>query len=275
MMMMNIDNIMIGIKKKLARTVASETVALEIEFFGSCQEFTDRVLPTVRVRNYQGDGCLPISTTGPYDDINDLNTHWFCTRVDRDRSIVHIVEVYNGLTDTPSAEVAPFVISFVPNSPFRALTPKVSLNRRPNCEVGVNYCDPTYGVILGCQTNRVDIRRGYVVNHDRIYLSVGPQVVYECQNAVPSCCAYVSPTLLTTGICPHRGSEDLLSFPREHHDEDRHDEDRHDEDRHDENRPEQHRPEHHEEHRPEHNNNHYENNNHHSFNHEEDDDFKK
>jgi len=153
------------------------------------------------------------------------------------------LKFFSGLTDTPSAEVANFTLSFVPSSPFRVLSRGFTATRRPNCNVGTDYCLTNPSIVLGCQSNRVTERRGLILNRDRIYLTSGFQTAYDCRNGVAGCCGYVS-ALVASGLCPNRASDALFTLPEEHHDDDN------------------------DEHNDHHNNN---NNNHHDDHHDDDD----
>jgi len=200
------------IKKVASRTISPEALSLELEYLGTCREFETEVLGSVRISNYQGDSCLPINVDAANDDINDLNAHYFCTNTDEKRSVVHFVEIFGVVDDVP---IANFVLSLIPNSPFRVLTTRTSLARRPNCEITEDYCNSAYAVVGSCSSNHVQQKKGYVVNHDRIYITSQEHVSFDCKKGdTPNCCLYVAPHLFN-GICPYTASEDILLSPKE------------------------------------------------------------
>jgi len=243
-------------KKLLSRTVNPERVALELEFAGSCQDFASQVLDTVRVSSHVG--CLPIQFNANENaDNNNLNTDYFCSNIDENRSLIHFVEIFSGAIET--VPFPNFVLSLIPSSPFRVLTPGVSLSRLPDCSITVDYCDATHSIVNGCSSNPVVYRRrrehgseNWVVSHDRIYITAPSLASTDCRTAASACCAYVAPTTVG-GICDRVASRDLLEFPtrrtnqngygRPNHDNDHHDNDgygrpnqdndRHDNDHHD------------------------------------------
>jgi len=145
------------IEIKKTRNVGYETLALELDYYGSCREFKDRVLPTVWVSTQQT--CLPIQVNVTYNpDNDDLNAHFFCSNVDDHRSRIHFVEVYSGTDE--SVAFPNFVLSLVPSAPLRVFTREVSLARRPNCWVTNDYCEEgTNAVVNRCEDNFVVYRR--------------------------------------------------------------------------------------------------------------------
>ena len=197
------------VRKNIARTVQPEELALEIEFAGSCREFADRVLPTVTVSAHAG--CLPIQVGVPLNpDNNDLNTHHFCTKIRKNKSIVHFVEIFSGSSD--DVQHPDYVVSFVPTAPFRILTPKTSLARRPDCSITHDYCNATNAVVAACRTNDVAQVHHYIVSHDRIYITGGQAVSHDCKTDDTVCCPYIAPEIFG-GICPREASRDRLNFP--------------------------------------------------------------
>lgn len=202
-------------KKSLSRTVNPETVALELEFAGTCTEFNNRVLGSVTVSSHTS--CLPILTgVSSNPDNNDLNADYFCSNVDDTRSLIHFVEIYQTSDATPSPN---FVLSLIPSNPIRVLTTGVTVQRRPDCMTTQDYCNSTNYVVNGCTTNQVTYarrtphgRQNWVINADRIYFSAGGQTSNDCRDTTTACCAYVSPTSFG-GVCDNIASRDLLAFP--------------------------------------------------------------
>jgi len=246
-----VNGAMIERKKQISRTLAPEDLALEIDFYGTCAEFRDRVLPSVWLSNRQK--CLPIQvnvTENP--DYNDLHGHWFCTNTHEHRSILHLVEVF---TDDERVAIPDFVFSFVPSTPFRILSHKTSLARRPNCWVTNDYCNTSNAVINNCKHNDLEHRqeKRFIVTHDRIYVTSNQNISAECKTSETECCPYITPSIFG-GICDHEGPTDLLEFPKDDHKHgDDHKEGHHDDHHDDHHRPEEHHDRPHEEHhdRPE------------------------
>eukprot|EP01091_Cochliopodium_minus_P009377 TRINITY_DN22_c0_g1_i5.p1 TRINITY_DN22_c0_g1~~TRINITY_DN22_c0_g1_i5.p1 ORF type:complete len:396 (-),score=109.47 TRINITY_DN22_c0_g1_i5:79-1119(-) len=268
---------LIKIDKPLARNVIHEDLALELEFLGSCKEFYDRVQPSVWVNRHQR--CLPIQvnvTNNPDND--DLHTHFFCTNTDRRRSVLHFVEIYD--TDETVAE-RDFVVSLIPSAPFRVLTTKTSVLRRPNCFVTNDYCNGSNAVVNDCRSNEVTYRRrkgddrkeshheeihnnqfhendfdghhqdGHNLNPHRRRRGfivnrdriyiVANQQVSNDCKTSVSECCPYVTPAIFGGICQYEASTALLEFPREHHDH--HDRPEHKPERPSYGKPEEHRPE--------------------------------
>jgi hypothetical protein len=211
-----VNGALIEKKKNIARSMAPEDLALEIEFYGTCQEFRNQILSSVWISKHQV--CLPIhNDVAENPDYNELNAHWFCTNKDDDRSVVHFVEIYD--TDE-TVSWADFVVSLVPSTPFRVLTDKTSLARRPNCWVTNDYCNGTNAVVNNCKTNEVHHKekkhhgkeRKFIVSHDRIYITANQQVSNDCKTSVTECCGYITPSIFG-GICEHEAPTDKLEFP--------------------------------------------------------------
>ena len=148
--------------KFIGRSMRPESVALEIEYLGSCNQFDSKVVPTIMVSNVTGGRCLPFNETD-FTDPNDLTADYFCTDFG-DRSIVHFVEVYSVNDSTP---VTPFIISLIPDVPFRSsLRPVI----QPDCEKSYSVCTEGNSVVSSCTPNPVVLKKGFVLSKERIYL---------------------------------------------------------------------------------------------------------
>jgi len=235
--------------KQMKRTVLPEEIAMEIEYMGTCENFITNDLPTVRTSIHLDGNCLPISTTSPHNDLDELHIDYHCTNTHHGRSNIKFVEIYA----THGTLYPNNIVSFVPSFPFRAKSAGSEVNyvRRPSCGQDENYCKKGCFRVTSCQDNEVSFKRGYVVNQDRIYLLASTRSARTCKALDNSCCAYIA---ITTGICPVTAPTELLDLDDNHHGHNNH----HGHDDHDDDNDHGH-------------NNHHGNNNHHGHDDHDDD----
>ena len=198
---------------------------MEVEYWGSCKQFIAQVLPTVEISNYDGEkGCLPILVKVDQNpDVNDLNSHWFCTNTDEKRSIIHFVEIFGPSTETPIPDtpaVTNFVLSLFPDAPIRVLTEKTSVARRPSCFITPDYCEEHNAVVNSCKTAEVEHKKkGVIVNKDRIYITSSQKVSFDCKTLSGECCKYIAPSWPQFGgICPYEASKEEFKLKKDHDD---------------------------------------------------------
>jgi len=172
------------------------------------------------------DTCLPISLTPPFSDINDLNYHVLCTNIGPRRSLLRLVEIFNGADD--SSTFAPgksYILSLRSGIPFKVNTTGVSYQYRPRCVYETDVCSPADSIVSKCQERPViaddDIDEdGYVEAIRRVYVLLPGQTINSCKtNNV--CCPYIT-TSTATGICRFFNKSLTHGDPWVHHHGDDH-----------------------------------------------------
>jgi len=212
------------------RSLSSETVALEIDYLGTCKQFNERDLSSVRISTHNAGDCLPLVVGGnqiPFNgqftdpdaifpDLNDLHSDYFCSDIEGPRALIHFVEIF----DSNNNNVTNFILSFVSSAPFRARNKDIIYVRRPSCTTERKFCDSTVEKVTNCTPNVIQlgtimqkgqnfVDNAYVIQRDRIYLSTSGNVPALCDNGI-QCCSYIAPR--NDGYCPYQTGDFLLSF---------------------------------------------------------------
>eukprot|EP01091_Cochliopodium_minus_P002365 TRINITY_DN12227_c1_g1_i1.p1 TRINITY_DN12227_c1_g1~~TRINITY_DN12227_c1_g1_i1.p1 ORF type:complete len:288 (-),score=58.54 TRINITY_DN12227_c1_g1_i1:69-932(-) len=212
------------------RALTTEDVALELDYLGTCKQFNEKDLNSVRISTHNAGGCLPLIPGGNaiqyngqfndpdaiYPDLNDLHSDFFCTDVEGPRALIHFVEIYDSL----NTKATNFILSFVPSAPFKARNNDIIYTRRPTCETDRSFCDNVVEKVTNCTPNVIQlgaimqkgqnfINNAYVIQKDRIYLTTSANVPSLCDDGI-SCCSYVSPR--SDGYCPYQTGDFILSF---------------------------------------------------------------
>jgi len=209
-------------KKNIGRSLTPESVALEIEYLGTCSDFETNVIPQLHLSSQASIGCLPFVSASS-GETNDLNGDYLC-RDFGDRSVIQILEVFTTATESPSSDVTSYIISLIANAPFRVnLIPK----RLPTCTRSTSICSVNI-IISACQSTPVTIKRGFIVNKDRIFFAAGTATIVDgCLLSAGGCCAYLSESSAVPNFCLNTPSTGLLSFPKKPHHENEHHEHEH------------------------------------------------
>jgi len=181
------------------RSIVHESVALELEFEGSCAQFQTNY-NSIQVSQFTSPNCLPINldSDAPFDDNNDLNAHILCVNINHGRrSLVRFVEIFPGTNDTdtlPPGTV--FLVSLVTTIPFRVRYGNYQYIARPGCSIAADYCTPSTLIISQCTNYNVGLnKRGFIqLFNQRIYLVPPSTTVNGCSNSTGSCCPYISTT---------------------------------------------------------------------------------
>ena len=134
--------------------------------------------------------------------------------MDEGKSLITIVEIFTGNDD--KFTVAPFIVSFVPNRPFRVLS-GASYLRRPNCELTKDFCSEGL-MVTNCHENQVATKHNYVISNDLVYVIPRGFKAISCYPAKNSCCSYIKPNY-EGGICPNILQDRLLGFDFEDEEE--------------------------------------------------------
>ena len=190
------------IKRHAGRTTSPETVDFQLIYLGSCDQFYAISRVAISILNT---ACLPINDTQPFLENDDLSADVLCTNIGPGRSQIDFVEIYQFNDTTPYT--GGFAISFVPNAPFRAISGGVSYVRRPTCTTQKDFCSAT-NYVHTCQDNVAEMRKGFVISNDLVFIIPASYSAVGCGSAINSCCSY-----LNAGFCPFTAPSDLLNLP--------------------------------------------------------------
>ena len=181
------------------RSLATENVALQIEYLGSCEKFERKDLSSLTIGK-RNESCLNLNT--------DLQMEYFCTDIAPKKSYVHFVEIFES-HGTPYTD---FVLSFIPSRPFKVLDQNVTMTRNPKCKFSTQYCAPKLEFITDCTNNQIIYKNDFVISADRIYIATNLNTTsFEnvCNLNSTTCCDYI--TSVDKTFCSN--NDELLKFP--------------------------------------------------------------
>jgi len=192
--------------KNSGRTAVPETVDFQLLYLGTCDQFYST--GDVHVSDITSLlGCLPINATTGTPDRDDLTAHVLCTNIGPGRAQIDFVEIFRAVDDDFPSNA--FVISFIPNRPFKAVSGGVTYLRRPSCTTNKDYCSNT-NYVHTCTENAAAMRNGFVVSNDLVYIVPNGQSAVGCGLGINSCCVYLPSSPF--GICPFTAENTLLNY---------------------------------------------------------------
>eukprot|EP01091_Cochliopodium_minus_P015683 TRINITY_DN5654_c0_g1_i1.p1 TRINITY_DN5654_c0_g1~~TRINITY_DN5654_c0_g1_i1.p1 ORF type:complete len:222 (+),score=18.35 TRINITY_DN5654_c0_g1_i1:27-692(+) len=194
------------VKRIGKRDLRTESYALQLEYLGSCKQF-EEIRPSIKVSSFKNGNCLPIINGTGSSDANDLNTHAFCTDSDRGKSEITFTDAFHADQDIT---VSKFILSFIPNRPFKSLN-GFSYLRRPSCSASDRYCH-------NCESNDVLFDNHYVISKDLIYIIPPHSNINTCKKSDGSCCEYID----YEKFCPNNPRRIIMSIHGNNHDNDQH-----------------------------------------------------
>ena len=175
-----------------ARGMINENSLLTIDFYGSCYQF-DKLVATMKVHSLSG--CLPIGAE------DDIDVEFVCQPIKNKVARITFTES-NTLTNPAFSHDDPFVLSFVPNTYFKASS--LTYQKQPKCFSIDSPCGLP-SMIHKCADEGVEFHRVKTdlvsPSKERIFItSNGAAAPGTCKDGVnKTCCPYI--TASDGGIC--------------------------------------------------------------------------